>query len=99
MGSGQLQDDGAAHGLPEAISGVNSYRLLGYGDPPPQTLIVLGFSRHYLDELFVTCSAAARITNRYGVDNEETRHHPDIFICRNPLVPWPALWERLPPFG
>jgi hypothetical protein len=33
---------GPAYGLPEAISGINTYWLRGYGDPPPQTVIVLG---------------------------------------------------------
>jgi len=28
-------------GLPAAISGVNTYWLRGYGDPPPQALIWL----------------------------------------------------------
>jgi hypothetical protein len=42
----------AAHGLPEAISGINSYRLRGYGEPPPQTLIVLGFSGQNVERLF-----------------------------------------------
>jgi len=97
--AGAINLYGAAHGLPEAISGINSYRLRGYGDPPPHTLIVLGFSRHDLEQLFATCSLAGEINNRYGVENEESRDHPAIFICRDPLQPWPALWERLPRFG
>jgi dolichyl-phosphate-mannose-protein mannosyltransferase len=97
--AGAIDLYGAAQGLPEAISGINSYRLRGYGDPPPQTVIVLGFSRHHLDPLFATCSRAGQVTNRYGIENEESRDHPDIFICRGPLQPWPALWERLPRFG
>ncbi len=83
--AGAINLYGAAQGLPEAISGINSYRLRSYGDPPPQTLIVLGFSPRDLDRLFATCSLAAEISNRYGVDNEEIRDHPAIFICCDPL--------------
>jgi hypothetical protein len=36
---------GPAYGLPTAISGMNSNWERGYGDPPPQTVIVLGERR------------------------------------------------------
>jgi 4-amino-4-deoxy-L-arabinose transferase-like glycosyltransferase len=86
---------GPAYGLPEAISGVNSYWLRGYGDPPPQVVIVLGLSR---SSAFETCELAGHVTNRYGVRNEETSH-PDIFLCRRLRRPWPAFWESLKSFG
>ena len=97
--AGAINLYGAAYGLPHVISGVNSYRLRGYGNPPPQTVIALGFARHDLEQLFTSCSLAGRVSNRYGVENEETRDHPEIFVCRAPLQSWPALWERLPRFG
>ena len=97
--AGAIDLYGAAYGLPEAISGINSYGLRGYGNPPPQTLIVLGFSRNAVEQLFGTCTLAGRITNRFGVANEETRDHPDVFICRVPSHAWPILWDRLPRFG
>jgi hypothetical protein len=90
---------GRHNGLPQAISGINSYRLQGYGDPPPQTVIVLGFAWGDLQRLFVSCSLAGTATNRYGVQNEEARLHPDIFVCRTPRDSWSVLWERLPRFG
>jgi 4-amino-4-deoxy-L-arabinose transferase-like glycosyltransferase len=90
---------GPAAGLPAAISGVNSYWARGYGDPPPRTLIVLGFRRDAAERLFETCDLAGRLTNRYGVRNEESRDHPDVFVCRGPRRPWPALWAELRRFG
>ena len=36
---------GPRHGLPRAISGINSFWERGYGDPPPETVIVLGGTR------------------------------------------------------
>jgi len=90
---------GAAHGLPGAISGVNSYWPRGYGQPPPETLIVLGFRRDAAERLFESCQPAGRVTNRYGVRNEETKDHPDIFLCSGPRQPWPELWAELRRFG
>ena len=90
---------GSALGLPPAISGVNSYWPRGYGEPPPRTLIVLGFRRDAAERLFESCEPAGRVTNRFGVQNEETRDHPDIFVCREPRRPWPAIWAELRRFG
>jgi 4-amino-4-deoxy-L-arabinose transferase-like glycosyltransferase len=96
--AGAINLYGPESGLPEAISGVNSYWLRGYGDPSPQVLIVVGFSYDEAEHFFTTCSLAGRITNRYGVMNEESQH-PDIFVCRNPRQPWPELWQDLQSFG
>ncbi|HET9587197.1 MAG TPA: glycosyltransferase family 39 protein [Anaerolineales bacterium] len=97
--AGAIDLYGPTYDLPEAISGVNSYWLRGYGDPPPETLIVLGFSGETLNEFFASCELAGRVTNRYSVENEETTFHPDIFLCRQPRYPWPDLWERLRSFA
>jgi 4-amino-4-deoxy-L-arabinose transferase-like glycosyltransferase len=90
---------GPAYGLPTAISGIDSYWLRGYGNPPPQTLIVVGLSRQDASRIFQSCRLAGHTSNRYGVKNEETRDHPDIFVCRQPRVPWPDLWKHFQYFG
>jgi hypothetical protein len=90
---------GPAHGLPHAISGVNTYWLRGYGASPPQILIVLGYTRPDVDLLFERCAVAGRATNRYGVENEESQDHPEIFVCRGPRKPWPEFWKGLRHFG
>jgi 4-amino-4-deoxy-L-arabinose transferase-like glycosyltransferase len=97
--AGAINLYGPAAGLPRAISGVNSYWARGYGDPPPQTVIVLGFRREAAERLFERCEPAGRLTNRYGILNEETSDHPDIFVCRGPRQPWPLLWAELRRFG
>jgi 4-amino-4-deoxy-L-arabinose transferase-like glycosyltransferase len=86
-------------GLPIPISGTNSYWLRGYPDPPPQTLIVLGLVRDDVDSLFGHCELAGHNTNPYGVKNEESERHPDIFLCRNLQQPWPEFWKRFRHFG
>jgi hypothetical protein len=90
---------GPAMGLPEAISGINSYWLRGYGSPPPETAIVVGYTRPGVEQHFADCELAGRVTNRYGVENEETRFHPEIFLCRQPRRAWPELWPELQSFG
>ena len=97
--AGAINLYGPNYGLPEAISGINSYWPRGYGDPPPQVLIVLGFSRQTAEQFFNTCELAGQITNPFGVENEETRFHPDIFVCRGLRQPWPELWMDLQSFG
>lgn len=89
---------GPSHGLPGAISVVNSYWLRGYGDPPPETVIVLGVSRKTLEKYFGSCEAVATVTNDYGISNEETEHR-DVFVCRNLREPWPDFWKRVRSFG
>jgi Dolichyl-phosphate-mannose-protein mannosyltransferase len=97
--AGAIDMFGAAYGLPKAISGVNSYWARGYGDPPPQTLIVLGLSDHYVNELFHSCELAGHTRNDYNVLNEETKDHPGIFVCRNLRDPWPLFWKDFRYYG
>ena len=97
--AGAIDIMGPAYGLPNAISGVNTYWLRGYGDPAPRTLIVLGYTKHQLEAFFETCALVGHVTNGSGVENEESRDHPDIFVCRGPRRPWPELWKSLRHFG
>ena len=64
--AGAINLYGPAHGLPEAISGVNSYWARGYGEPPPQTLIVLGFRRDAAERAVRELLPRGRVANRYG---------------------------------
>lgn len=97
--AGAIDLYGPARGLPNAISGINSYWLRGYGDPPPQTLIVLGLSEQTMERNFESCALAGQIANRFGVKNEETMEHRDIYVCRRLREPWPEFWKDLRYFG
>lgn len=97
--AGAINLYGPAYGLPKSISGINSYWLRGYGDPPPQTLIVVGLSRDFLELNFESCELAGHIANRYGVKNEETTEHPDIFVCRRLRIPWAEFWKHFRYYG
>ena len=97
--TGAIDLYGPRYGLPQAISGTNSAWYRGYGNPPPQTLIVLGRSRSEADEAFQSCRLAGHNGNPYGIKNEESVDHPDIFVCGPPRQPWPVFWKRFRSFG
>jgi hypothetical protein len=63
---------------------------------------VLGVSNsrsNSLDRTFESCKLAGQITNPYGVMNEETTYHPDIFVCRGLRRPWPEFWKGIKSYG
>lgn len=86
---------GPQYGLPRVISGANSLWARGYGEPPPETIIVVGFESSYATTLFKECKMAGSVTNRYNVKNEESSYHTGLYVCRQPLRPWPELWETM----
>jgi hypothetical protein len=96
--AGAIDLYGPALGLPPSISGVNTYWLRGYGNPPPQTLVVVGLSDDTANRLFTSCRLAGHIPNPYHLNNEES-HVPDIFVCGPPRQPWPEFWRNFQHFG
>ncbi len=97
--AGAIDLYGSKYGLPPAISGINSFWSHGYGNPPPDTLIVLGMSQSFLDRTFASCQIAGRTPNPYGVENEQTRDHPDIYVCRGLHQSWPDFWKDFQYYG
>ena len=97
--AGAINLYGPEYGLPRAISGVNSFWYRGYGDPPPQTVVVIGLSRHRMEEVFGPCRLAGHTWNPYGIKNEETGDHPDIYVCGPPKMGWPAFWADFRYYG
>jgi 4-amino-4-deoxy-L-arabinose transferase-like glycosyltransferase len=99
---GAVEILGPALGLPAPISMTNSAWLRGYPFPPPETLIVIGFSQESADEKFTSCRLAAHRGNPLPfpeLDNEESRDHQDIFLCGPPRLPWPQFWEQNQRYG
>jgi Dolichyl-phosphate-mannose-protein mannosyltransferase len=90
---------GPSHGLPRAISGVNSSWERGYGDPPPQTLIVVGFPRSFVEANFDSCQLVAQNTNSFGIVNEESTERRDIFLCGPPKAGWQQFWRSFQYFA
>jgi hypothetical protein len=97
-GTGAIAIFGARYGLPAAISGSDSDWLRGYGNPPPSTLIVIGFPKIIVGA-FESCEVAGHVTNRYGIENSAIGGYTTIWVCRNLREPWPEFWLKVHSFG
>jgi hypothetical protein len=92
--AGAINLYGAAYALPNVISGSNSQWFLGYGDPPPKTLITVGIKKQELERGFESVEWAGHFESWYGIENSAIGNdRQDIFICRGPREPWPELWK------
>jgi hypothetical protein len=76
--AGAINLYGPALRLPRAICGMNFHWLRGYGDPPPETVIVVGMSRDFAQSAFESCRIAGHLSNRFGIENGAIRE-TDIF--------------------
>lgn len=90
---------GPRYGLPQAISGMNSNWLRGYGDPPPQMVIAIGFKESDLNRIFASCQPAAKLSNPHGIVNSSMGDRPVIYVCRNMREPWPEFWKKFQYYG
>ncbi len=50
-------------------------------------------------DLFTACRLAGHNDNAAILNNEESREHPDIFVCGGPDQPWPKFWKEHRKFG
>jgi hypothetical protein len=96
---GAIEILGPDYQLPMPISMTNSAWLRGYPVPTPATLIVLGFSRKSAERAFTSCQLAGHVGNPYGIENEESTDHPEIYVCGGPRLSWPEFWEEYQNFG
>jgi hypothetical protein len=93
--AGALDLYGKQYNLPSVISGGNSMWYRGYGDPEPETVIVVGFESAYAGHFFKSCESRGIVKNSYNVKNEESSHHTGLFICREPRQPWSTMWQQM----
>jgi hypothetical protein len=90
---GAVDRYGPALGLPAVYAGQN--QLFAYGPPPVTATVVVavGFENPArLRSAFSSCEANGALDNGVDVDNEEQQRV--IWVCRDPVQPWSALWER-----
>lgn len=86
---------GDEYDLPRVITGTNSMWYRGYGDPEPETMIVVGFEGEYARHFFKSCEYSGTVTNSYNVKNEETTRHTGLYVCREPRRPWSEMWQEM----
>jgi 4-amino-4-deoxy-L-arabinose transferase-like glycosyltransferase len=93
--AGALDLYGKQYGLPLIISGGNSMWYRGYGNPEPETVIVVGFESAYAHNCFNSCKPVGVVKNSYNVRNEESSRHTSLFICNQPRRPWSDMWQQM----
>ena len=85
-------------GLPQPISGQNSYWLWGYGPAHENgTVVAVGFTKEELSRFFSDVQLAATITNAVGIHNKE--FGTGVFICRAQRMPWAQIWPQIKDFS
>jgi Dolichyl-phosphate-mannose-protein mannosyltransferase len=95
--AGAIDRFGKDFGLPSAYSGHNAYAEWG---PPPDTagpVIVVGEHDPALLERFFDCQLVAEVSNRAGVENEESG--VPVWGCAGSLEGWQEVWPRLRRLG
>ena len=96
---GALNLYGPALGLPPAMTLTNSFWYRTFDPREPQIVIVVGFDVDEAQRLFARCAIAAENRNGLNVENEESRDHPDVLVCRILKMPWKEYWATHRRFG
>ena len=91
---------GKSTGLPQAVSGHNTYWWWGSGNPHATTVVAVmpgpmdgGGDAAYLGKFFTSVRAVATLTNPYGLHNQEWHGH--VYVCTGPRHPWRQMWPQL----
>ena len=102
--AGAINVLGRGTGLPQAVSGHNTYWWWGPGNPRATTVLAVmpgpadgGGDAAYLSQFFTSVRAVATLSNPYGLRNQEWHGH--VYLCTGPRRPWGQLWPRLRQYG
>jgi 4-amino-4-deoxy-L-arabinose transferase-like glycosyltransferase len=87
-------------GLPQAVSGHNTYWWWGPGNPRATTVLAVtpgpadgGGDAAYLGQFFASVRAVATLSNPYGLHNQEWGGQ--VYLCTGPRLPWGQIWPQL----
>jgi hypothetical protein len=94
--AGAINFFGSRYGLPQAISGHNTYWLWGPGSCSGQVVVAIGFSQQDLTQAFGNVTAAGKLTCTYCMPEENDL---TIYVCRQPKAPLSELWKRAKHFN
>lgn len=92
--------DELGNGLPQAVSGHNTYWWWGPGKADATTVVAVapgpmdttGYAG-YLRQFFTSVRVAATLSNPYGIHNQEQGGH--VYVCTGPKQPWAQIWPHL----
>ena len=89
---GQRDQRAGLTGLPQAVSGHNTYWWWGPGNPQATTVVAVmpgpkdgGGDAAYLGQFFTSVRAVATLSNPYGLHNQEWGGH--VYLCTGPRHP------------
>jgi hypothetical protein len=95
-----INELGRGTGLPEAVSGHNTYWWWGPGNPHASTVVAVmpgpldgTGDAAYLRQFFTSVRIVATLSNPYGIHNQEWAGH--VYLCTGPRHPWAQLWPQL----
>jgi 4-amino-4-deoxy-L-arabinose transferase-like glycosyltransferase len=91
--AGSIELLGADRGLPQPISGHNTYWYWGHPHGRSDTTIAVGFDREFLDKRFGSVERAAKFHAPAGVHNLEDG--TAIWVCRDQREAWDGLWPGI----
>ncbi len=91
-------DYGLPYGHPRLISGFDTFWLYGYGTPPPQTVVMVGFGNELRAE-FESCTFQTELHVPLNIQTEVAASHDGVYVCHNLRVPWPEFWAHFLYFG
>lgn len=97
--AGALEYYGRQYALPKIMCGTNSFYDRGYDTNEPQVVVAVGFDLQFLSRFFGSCEVVAHSRNAYGLANEETAWHKNIYLCRKPNFRWMEFWKYHRQFG
>jgi hypothetical protein len=90
--AGAIDFFGPEYGLPEAISGHNSYYIWGPGDCAGEVVISVGVPRGDLETVFGEVEKVAMIRCEYCVPDEDDL---PVYVCRDPRASLQELWPHV----
>lgn len=91
--AGAIELLGVPRGLPQPLSGHNSYWYWAQPRGLPVETIAVGVPRNLLETMFADVREVTVFETPGGVDNEENGAR--IHVCRDPRDDWAALWPSV----
>ena len=89
--AGAIDLFGPKYGLPQALSGHQSYFLLGPRDSTWDSMFILDDREEVLQKLFTVVEKVGRVEHPYSMPDQ----HFDVFYCRGPKFDPKDLWPKL----
>jgi len=90
--AGAVDFFGRRQGLPNVVSGHNTYWLWGTGGEEIATVIMFDDEMGDKERIFDSVVVAGSYRTPYALPSE---NNLTIYVCRNPLVSFDSLWERV----